>query len=165
MNGKVLVAGVGNIFLGDDAFGVEVVRRLAQRPLPNGVCVADYGIRSYDLAYALMECWELVVLVDALPRNGDPGTLYMLEPQLLDDSQVAPCVDAHSMNPVAVLQLVQALGGTPGQIIVVGCEPACVDPDEEGKFALSQPVAAAVDEAVSMVENLITCACSQRSAA
>ncbi len=155
MNGKVLVAGIGNIFLGDDAFGVEVVNRLAQRSLPGNVCVADFGIRSFDLAYALMEDWELVILVDALPRGGEPGTLYTLEPELPASDEEPPSLDAHTMNPVAVLRMVSALGGEVGRMLVVGCEPATVEPDAEGDMGLSAPVAGAVDEAVRMVEELI----------
>jgi hydrogenase maturation protease len=165
MKGKLLVAGIGNIFLGDDAFGVEVVNRLVQRPQPFGVCVVDYGIRSYDLAYALMEEWDLVILVDALPRGGDPGTLYVLEPQLPEGDEVPPSLDAHTMNPVAVLQLVSALGGKVGHMLVVGCEPSGVEPDEEGNIGLSEPVNAAVDEAVRMVEELITRAHGESAAA
>jgi hydrogenase maturation protease len=165
MQGNVLVAGIGNIFLGDDAFGVEVLNRLAQRPLPAGVCVAEYGIRSYDLAYALMEEWALVILVDALPRGGEPGTLYVLESQLPEEEEGPPSLDAHTMNPVAVLQLVSALGGKPGRLLVVGCEPARLEPDAEGNMGLSEPVEAAVDEAVRMVEELITRARSQVAAA
>jgi hydrogenase maturation protease len=165
MKDSVLVAGIGNIFLGDDAFGVEVLNRLAQRSLPLGVCVADYGIRSYDLAYALMEEWHLVILVDALPRGGEPGTLYVLEAQLPEGEEVPPSLDAHTMNPVAVLQLVSALGGKPGRMLVVGCEPGRLEPDDEGNMGLSEPVEAAVDEAVRMVEELITHARSQITAA
>ncbi len=155
MSGKVLVAGIGNIFFADDGFGVEVANRLAQRELPQGVCVVDYGIRSYDLAYALMEEWELVILVDALPRGGKPGTLYVLQPELPQEQARAPALDAHTMNPVAVLQLVTALGGSVGRMLVVGCEPAAVLPDGEGNIGLSQPVTAAVDEAVRLVQELI----------
>ncbi len=165
MGGNVLIAGVGNIFLGDDAFGVEVVNRLAQRRLPKGVCVADFGIRSYDLAYALMEDWRLVILVDALPRNGAPGTLYVLEPQIPEGEAVPPSLDAHSMNPVAVLQLVSALGGKVGKMLVVGCEPNDLEPDAQGNMGLSAPVNAAVDEAVRMVEDLVNRACSEAAAA
>jgi hydrogenase maturation protease len=165
VNDKVLVAGIGNIFLGDDGFGVEVVNRLAQQQLPTGVCVADYGIRSYDLAYALMEQWDLVILVDALPRGGKPGTLYVLEPQFPPGAQILPSLDAHTMNPVAVLQLVSALGGEPGRIVVVGCEPSCVDPDGLGNMGLSEGVSAAVDGAVRMIGDLITSARSQTTAA
>ena len=165
MNGNVLVAGIGNVFLGDDAFGVEVLDRLVQRPVPRGVCVADFGIRSYDLAYALMEDWDLVILVDALSRGGDPGTLYMLEPQLSPEAGALPMVDAHTMNPVAVLQLVAALGGKIGKMVVVGCEPGSLEPDGGGNIGLSAPVSAAVGEAVRMVEELITSARNQAVAA
>ena len=165
MTGNLLVAGIGNIFLGDDAFGVEVVNRLAQRRLPQNVCVADYGIRSYDLAYALMEEWDLVILVDALPRGGEPGTVYVLEPDLEETDNLQPSLDAHTMNPVAVLQLVRALGGEMQRLVVVGCEPAGVEPNEEGNFCLSAAVSAAVDEAVRMVEELITRARSETAAA
>jgi hydrogenase maturation protease len=155
MNGKVLVAGIGNIFLGDDAFGVEVAQRLAKRPLPEGVKVVDFGIRSYDLAYALMEDWDLVVLVDALPGEGKPGTLYVMEPELPANGEASASLDAHTMNPVAVLQMVSALGGKLGRMLVVGCEPKTVEPDEAGEMGLSAPVRAAVDEAVRVVEELI----------
>jgi hydrogenase maturation protease len=154
MNGKVLVAGIGNIFLGDDAFGVEVAQRLAARSLPEGVKVVDFGIRSYDLAYALMNDWDLVILVDALPCEGKPGTLYIMEPELPSDGDTAS-LDAHTMNPVAVLQVVSALGGRVGRMLVVGCEPASVEPDDSGDMGLSAPVSAAVDEAVRVVEDLI----------
>ena len=154
MSSNVLVAGIGNIFLGDDAFGVEVVNRLLQQRLPGNVCVIDYGIRSFDLAYALMEDWELAVLVDALPQGGEPGTLYIFEPEM-PAGDFAPSMDAHSMNPVAVLQLVKALGGEPGRILVVGCEPATVEPSAEGNLGLSAPVEAALDEAVRMVSDVV----------
>jgi len=155
--GKILIAGVGNIFLGDDAFGVEVVQRLANRALPGNVRVIDFGIRSYDLAYALMEPWELVILVDALPRGGEPGTVYTIEPQLPRsvDPPTSIAVDAHSMNPVTVLQLVRNLEGKAGPLLVVGCEPSTVEADEGGQMGLSNPVRAAVDEAVRMIEEII----------
>lgn len=155
MNGKVLVAGIGNIFLGDDGFGLEVVSRLRRRSLPHWVTVSDFGIRSYDLAYALMNDWDLAILLDALPRGNAPGTLYLLEPELPENRDTI-AVDAHSMNPVAVLQLVQAMGGQPARVLVVGCEPATLEPDPQGNFTLSAPVNAAVEEAVRMVEELIT---------
>lgn len=154
MNRKILVACVGNVFLGDDAFGVEVAKRLAGRQLPAGVSVIDFGIRSYDLAYALMNDWDLEILVDALPRGGNPGTIYVMEPEVpANVSQEA--LDAHSMNPVAVLQLVGALGGKVGRLLVVGCEPETIEPSAEGEMGLSDAVGAAVDEAVRVIENLI----------
>jgi hydrogenase maturation protease len=164
MSHKVLVACVGNMFLGDDAFGVEVAKRLAGRPLPEGVSVVDYGIRSYDLAYALMREWDQIILVDALPRGGQPGTLYSLEPELSQETPSA-AIDAHSMNPVAVLQLVNALGGSVNCMVVVGCEPGCTEPDPNGHIGLSAPVNAAVEEAVRMVEELIARARSEATAA
>jgi hydrogenase maturation protease len=165
MSGKVLVAGIGNIFLGDDAFGVEVINRLAGRKLPGDVCVVDFGIRSFDLAYALMEEWDLVVLVDALPLGGRPGTVYKFEPELPSAEQGPSSMDAHSMNPAAVLQLVRALGGDMPRVLVVGCEPAKVEPDQDGVMGLSQPVAAAVDDAVEIVEELVAQACTRAAAA
>jgi hydrogenase maturation protease len=157
-NGKILVAGIGNIFLGDDAFGVEVVQRLATRPLPLNVRVVDFGIRSYDLAYALMEPWEAVILVDAVPCGGEPGTVYLIEPDLAQivESHDDFGFDAHSMSPVAVFQLVDKLGGKVGRVMVVGCEPSTVDADVEGETGLSQPVRAAVDQAIRMIEELIS---------
>jgi hydrogenase maturation protease len=156
MKGKVLVAGIGNIFLGDDAFGIEVVKRLRNNALPEYVSVVDFGIRSYDLAYALMDPWELVILVDAVPRGGEPGTLYTIEPERAQSRDGQITLDAHSMNPVAVLQLVEALGGHAGRLLVVGCEPATVEPDQQGDFSLSEPVMAAVDEAVQMIREWIS---------
>lgn len=154
---RVLVAGIGNIFLGDDAFGVEVIRRFAQRPLPPEVRVVDYGIRGFDLAYAFMDDYDTVLLVDALPRGGPPGTLYVLEPDLnaLDTGDSELPLATHGMDPMKVLGLVKMLGGTPRSIRVLGCEPATFGSDEDPALALSPPVAAAVDEAVAMLENLV----------
>ena len=154
MSDRILVAGIGNIFLGDDAFGVEVVRRLAGAQLPDGVSVMDFGIRAYDLAFALMNEWDLTILVDALPRGGKPGTLYVMEPESpKPDDQNA--LDAHSMNPVQVLQLVGAWGGKVGRLLIVGCEPATVEANPEGRMGLSAPVETALDEAVRIIEGLV----------
>ncbi len=154
MKGRVLVAGIGNIFLGDDAFGVEVVDRLQKKALPVHVTVRDFGIRSYDLAYTLMEDWDLVILVDALPRGGKPGTLYTMEPEL-PNGEVGAILDAHTMNPVAALQLVSALGGRVRRMLVVGCEPAALDPRQDGELGLSAPVKHAVEGAIDIVESLV----------
>jgi hydrogenase maturation protease len=151
MKKRILVAGIGNIFLGDDAFGVEVVRELMQRPIPDAVCVEDFGIRSYDLAYAIMDGYEATILVDAVPRGEAAGTLYLIEPDLGQFGQPGT-VDAHSMNPVAVLQLIHALGGQPGNLYLVGCEPGVLETDEIG---LSPSVRAAVPQAVEMIKSLI----------
>ncbi len=147
---KTLVAGIGNIFNGDDGFGSEVAQRLTRRPIPDGVRVEDYGIRGVHLAYELLEGYDLVVLIDALPRGEPPGTVFVLEPEVdLDD---VPPLDSHQMDPRAVLGMVAEMGGKMGRLLLVGCEPADID---EG-IGLSPPVAAAVDAAVAMVEELIT---------
>src|ERR1700720_2419097 len=152
---RILIAGVGNIFFGDDAFGCEVAKQLADRPLPKGVRVIDFGIRSYDLAYAMMDGYDATILVDASPQGSEPGSVYLIEPDLkkLDELQ-DEAVNAHSMNPVRVLQLVRSLGGTPGWLRVVGCEPAVLDV-EEGAMGLSEKVRAAVVPAIEMIESLI----------
>lgn len=150
---SILVAGIGNIFFGDDAFGVEVARRMSARPLPPDVRVVDFGIRGYDLAYALMDRPDLTLLVDAVPLGGAPGTLYTIEPDAGDEAIAPASVEAHGLHPANVLRLVKAMGGTPGRVLVVGCEPGAVDRD--GRIGLSGPVEAAVDEAVSMIESLI----------
>jgi hydrogenase maturation protease len=153
----VLVAGIGNVFLGDDGFGVEVAQRLALRPQPKGVRVEDYGIRGYDLAYALMARPDHAILIDACPRGETPGTVFLMEPDLeqLDDPAGGAAIpDAHDMNPLNVLRLVRALGGTLGPVTVVGCEPETLGPPE-GLMGLSEPVRAAVDGAVDLIENLV----------
>jgi hydrogenase maturation protease len=155
MKSKVLVAGIGNIFLGDDAFGVEVASRLLKRPLPDSVKVKDFGIRSYDLAYALMEQWDLIILIDAIARGEAPGTLYTLEPELSVDPEISVEFDSHTMNPVSVIGLVRMMGGSVGHLLIVGCEPSTVELNEEGHLGLSAPVEAAVEEAVHIVEDLI----------
>ena len=153
---RVLVAGVGNIFLGDDGFGVEVVRRLAGRELPEGVEVVDFGIRGMDLAYALHDDYELVVFVDATPRGEKPGTVYLLEPEIEEDGEVA--LNTHGMDPVKVIKFARALGARPSRTLVVGCEPQVVVSGEdydEMLMELSEPVHAAVEEAVKLVESLV----------
>jgi len=116
---SILIAGIGNVFLADDGFGVEVARLLAQRELPPGVKVADFGIRGMDLAYALRD-YDVAIFLDAVPRGGPPGTLYVIEPEL-DGTQVGP--DAHAMDPVKVLALADGLGDPLPRVLVVGCEP------------------------------------------
>lgn len=152
---KILVAGIGNIFFGDDAFGCEVANQLARRPLPAGVRVTDFGIRSYDLAYAIMDDYDAVILVDATPQGADPGTIYLIEPDIKKlDELPEEAFNAHSMNPVRVLQLVRSLGGKPGWLRVVGCEPALLE-SEEGAMGLSEKVQSAVQPAIEMIETLI----------
>jgi hydrogenase maturation protease len=151
---KILIACVGNIFLGDDGFGVEVARRLALKTLPPEAVVKDFGIRGFDLAYALMEPCDLTILVDACARGFAPGTVFLLEPDPLDESQ--PGIEPHGMNPMNVLRMVKSLGGTPGRVLIVGCEPAELGSDNDGQLGLSEPVAAAVDEAIALIESLLS---------
>jgi hydrogenase maturation protease len=150
---RILVAGIGNIFLGDDGFGVALAGRLARRALPAGVDVVDFGIRGMDLAYALDD-YDIVVLLDASPRGDAPGTLYVVEPEL-DDAEASP--DAHGMDPVTVLALARALGGPIPRTLVVGCEPASVMTGDEEEIAaeLSDPVEGSLDAAVDLVESLL----------
>src|SRR5918997_189384 len=156
MSKRVLVAGVGNIFLGDDGFGVEVVKRLAGRELPEGVEVKDFGIRGMDLAYALQDDYELVFFVDATPRGEEPGTVYLIEPEIEEDGEVS--LDTHGMDPVKVIKLSRVLGARPTRTLVVGCEPQVVVSGEDYDdmlMELSEPVRAAVEEAVKLVESLV----------
>jgi hydrogenase maturation protease len=156
MKDQVLIAGVGNIFLGDDAFGVEVARAMAARSLPQGAVVRDFGIRSFDLAYALLDDWRAVVLVDAVSQRAAPGTLFVIEPDLNELSPEGETVpfDGHSMDPVTVLRLAHTLGEIRPRVLVVGCEPADLG-GEEGCMGLSPEVEAAIGEAVAMVEKLV----------
>src|SRR6202050_4060502 len=154
---RLLVAGIGNIFLGDDAFGVEVVRRLAGRELPSNVTVTDFGIRGYDLAYALLDGYDTTILVDACPRGAAAGTLYVIEPELSapGDAEQQEAVEAHSMNPLNVLRLAHSMGGPLKRVLLVGCEPATFGP-EEGQMGLSAPVEAVIDDAVKLVESMVS---------
>ena len=152
---RILVAGIGNIFFGDDAFGCEVAKELMKRSLPEGVCITDFGIRSYDLAYAMMDDYDATILIDASPRGEPPGTLYLIKPEMEKLDEVSDEVlDAHSMNPVRVLQLARSLGGQPRNLYVVGCEPAVLE-SADGRMGLSEKVQAAVEPGINMVEELI----------
>ena len=152
---RTMVAGVGNIFLGDDGFGVEVVRRLAGRPLPSGVEVVDVGIRGVHLAYDLLDGCDLLILVDAAARGEPPGTLSVIEVGDEDLADGPPLIDAHDLGPDAVLAIVRRLGGRPGRTLVVTCEPA----DIQVGMELSEPVATAVPEAVRLVETILEGGC------
>jgi hydrogenase maturation protease len=151
---RVLIAGIGNVFLGDDGFGVALAGRLAQRELPAGVEVVDFGIRGMDLAYAMQDAYDAVLLLDATPRGERPGTLYVIEPEL-EEGEAA--IDTHGMDPVKVLALARALGGRPPRTLVVGCEPQTrmSDDDEHVVAELSEPVRLALDEAARLVESLL----------
>lgn len=150
MTRRILVAGVGNVFLRDDAFGVEVVKLLAERPQPPGVLIKDYGIRGVHLVYELLDGYDLFVLVDAAPRGEAPGTVSVLEVELPSPG-AQPVIDAHSLTPDAIFGLLSSLGGHPGRNLVVACEPAEVD---EG-MGLTDPVRAALPHAVRAVEEIL----------
>src|SRR5271155_3769703 len=150
---NVLIACIGNIFLGDDAFGVEVARALSSRPMPENVQVVDFGIRGWDLTYALMEDHDLVILVDAVPRGQPPGTPYLIEPdanEAADGTEISPQdiqLDAHNLDPAKVMRLAAALGGKKNRILLVGCEPTPMDSEQDMAMGLSAAVQAAVPEA------------------
>jgi hydrogenase maturation protease len=151
----ILVAGIGNIFKGDDGFGVEVVARLAQRRLPDGVRVVDFGIRGIDLTYALMDGYSAAVMVDTMQHGARPGTVSVIEPEpgpLEDPADLT--FSPHDLDPAKVLRLTRMLGGDCPRLLVVACEPLTFG-DEEGSMGLSDPVAAAVDPTVMAVEALV----------
>ncbi len=160
---NVLVAGIGNIFLGDDGFGVEVAARLVGVEVPDGVRVEDFGIRGVHLAYELLDGYDALVLIDAVPMGEEPGTVAIIEPDLApsgpaeggDDGDgrdpIGQTMDAHSMSPAVVLGLLASLGGHVDRVLVVGCEPSVI---EEG-IGLSAPVASAVDRAVEAVLEVV----------
>lgn len=151
MHPPVLIAGLGNIFLGDDAFGVEVVRRLSAQALPDSVRVADFGIRALHLAYELLDGrYQTTILVDAARMGDRPGTVYLIKPDLgtlSDDPN--EFADAHAMDFTSVLRLLKLLGGNPGEIYVIGCEPLQLAEE----MGLSKPVADAVDEALKLIHD------------
>jgi hydrogenase maturation protease len=154
-NNRILIAGIGNIFFGDDAFGGEVIKELIKSRLPEGVDAVDFGIRSYDLAYAIMDGYAATILVDITARGEPPGTVYLIE---LDQEKIgsleATAPDGHSLDPVAVLRLTQSLGGQIERLYLVACEPAVLE-TEDGRIELSESVQAAVPEAVRMIQRLV----------
>lgn len=154
---SILVACVGNIFNGDDAFGVEVARRLSRVTLPDGVRVIDFGIRGIDLTYALMDGYDAVILVDAAQRGEAPGVVSVVEPDPIAAGDSIPedlALSPHELDPAKVLRLASALGGTCRRVLLVACEPLTFG-DDEGVMGLSEPVVAAVGVAAETVEELI----------
>ncbi len=163
MTRRLLIAGVGNIFLSDDGFGVEVARRLAGQRLPDWVKVADYGIRGMHLAYDLAGGFDAAILLDATQRGEEPGTVYVIKPELpasqsgppdIESLASNPMFNAHGMQPDVVFSMLAMLGEQAKDVLVVGCEPATVDYG----MGLSEPVEAAVDEAVKVVLDLVALA-------
>ncbi|HEY2495763.1 MAG TPA: hydrogenase maturation protease [Candidatus Angelobacter sp.] len=153
---RILIAGIGNIFLGDDAFGVEVIKRLATRKLPETVRVTDFGIRGFDLVYALQDGYETTILVDASPQGQLPGTVFVMEPDLNSpgSSEQQSVVETHGMNPMNVIRMAKAMNVPLKRLLVVGCEPETLG-GAEGHMGLSVTVQAALDEAVNVIENVV----------
>ncbi len=155
---SVLIAGIGNIFQGDDAFGVAVVHKLATSGFAENVRVMDIGIRGIDLGFALLDDYDLTILVDATARGGAPGTLYEIEIRAEDipyaDDQ-ACMVNAHGLDPLRVLALAKSMGAHFQKVLLIACEPLVLDCDESGEIGLSKVVQAAVDPAVQVIERLV----------
>ena len=159
---SILIAGIGNIFLGDDAFGCEVVKRLSERKWPDNVRVVDFGIRGFDLAYALLDGYDVTIFIDAAPRGEAPGTVYTIKPDVNEVPSLegqGPLLEAHGMDPLKVLNMVKSMGGEFKEILLVGCEPATFGP-EEGKIGLSEQVETAVPTAITVVESLVAKICN-----
>jgi hydrogenase maturation protease len=152
MTGRTLVAGVGNVFLRDDAFGVEVIKLLADYQPPEGVQIRDFGIRGIHLAYDLLDGCDLFVLVDTAARGEPPGTVAVIEVELPEvDRMDRPVMDAHSLTPDSIFALLASLGGRPGRSLLVACEPADISPG----MGLSEPVADALPYAAQTVKDIL----------
>ena len=152
---QILVAGVGNAWLQDDAFGGEVARRLEAQGVPSGVTVMDFGTGGLDLAYEVMRGYDSLVILDASRHGGEPGTLYVIEPQrdeFAPEIEDGEMIDPHDMDPATMLRFVRATGGWPGKVVVIGCEPGEVD---EVGLGLTPPVAAAVERALELVRETV----------
>ncbi|HZT87769.1 MAG TPA: hydrogenase maturation protease [Stellaceae bacterium] len=151
----ILIAGIGNVFKGDDGFGVAVAAALAPRPLPPEVRLVDFGIRGLDLVYALLDDCSAAILIDAVARGEPPGTLSIIEPEPGAAEEAEALLAPHAMDPQRVLRLAALLGGGCRQVMLVGCEPLSFGDPEFGAEGLSAPVAAAVPRAADLVEGLV----------
>jgi hydrogenase maturation protease len=156
MQPSILIAGIGNIFLGDDGFGCDVVRQLALRPQPDNVRIHDFGTRSLDLAFALLDPYDLVILVDAANLKTSPGSVYLIEPEVDD---VCTTSEAHVMDPTKVLALARSMGAPLKRVLLVGCQPASFSP-RDGDDGLTEVVRAAVPSAIAMVESIVLETCT-----
>jgi hydrogenase maturation protease len=155
---RVLIAGIGNIFMGDDGFGCEVAQRLSRRELPEHVDVVDFGIRAVDLSYTLTDGYDFAILLDTVKRGGAPGTVYVIEPDLSDSNGESEPgehpIAAHDMDLGSILRFVASLGKRGPHVLLVGCEPECLGGDF-GHIGLSAVVSAAVDRAAAEVQTLL----------
>ncbi len=161
---QILVAGIGNIFLGDDGFGSELARHLLSLDWTDEVRVVDYGIRGIDLAYALLDGYAAVILVDAIAGDQPPGTLRVIEPEIEGSNPASTdttLLDAHSLHPLKVLQMVRAMGGELQRIRIVGCQPGDLG-GEQGRIGLTPPVQAAMADAEKLVLKLVNAILAER---
>ena len=152
---RILIAGIGNILKGDDGFGVEVARTLAGVDLPSGVAVAEFGIRGVDLAFAITDGCETVILVDAVPSRGNPGQVSVIQPQPADLQDHSTVMQGHSLDPLSVLRWASRLAEALPEIYVVGCETVTLPPDVEFHEGLSSPVRLAVETATTVIQKLV----------
>ncbi|HVX11548.1 MAG TPA: hydrogenase maturation protease [Pirellulales bacterium] len=156
---RILIAGIGNIFFGDDAFGCEVVRRLMHEAWPEGVTVRDFGIRGLDLVYALEAAHDHVILIDAVPLGRPPGTLYVIAPDLNEidstGTAAADAWDAHAMNPVNVLRMARSSGVMLNDVLLIGCEPIPFDLDADMTSELSDAVRTQLEQAVRLTAKIV----------
>lgn len=155
---QLLIAGLGNVFRGDDAFGVEVVKRLADHEFPSHVDVVDFGINGIDLVYALLDRYDAALLFDTFHQDGPPGSIYVVEPEF-HDSDPGQSIDLlltpHELDPAQVLRMVRAMHGRCRRIALIGCEPADFGDEWEGKMGCTDAVTAAVEVAVGMTARLV----------
>jgi hydrogenase maturation protease len=152
---RILIAGIGNIFLNDDAFGIHVAQLLARRPLPPGVRVVDFGIRGLDLAYSLLEDWEALVVLDLASTGEPPGTLRIIEPPAFDHPGENIGISGHSLDLPQALRLARSMGGHTPRVLIIGCEPGPMDPDGDLATDLSPQVRAAIAPAAELAESLV----------
>jgi hydrogenase maturation protease len=152
---RVMIAGVGNMFMKDDGFGGAVIKKILYKKFPEGVEVKDFGTGGLKLAYDLMKGYDGLILIDASARGEKPGTLYVIEPKEDDinpDLEKGGPIDPHGADPATVLRFVKSIGSWPAKVLIVACEPETV---EDFEIGLSGPVSAAIDNAAEMVENII----------
>jgi hydrogenase maturation protease len=150
-----MIAGVGNIFMKDDGFGSEVIKKILHKAFPEGVEIKDFGTGGLKLAYDLMKGYDGLILLDASARGEQPGTLYVIEPAENDidgNLENGTIIDPHGSDPATVLKFVKSIGAWPAKVLIVACEPQNVDDFEIG---LSEPVNAAIDKAIELVEEII----------
>lgn len=152
---RILIAGIGNVFKGDDGFGVEVARALSRISLPDDVVVIDFGIRGVDLAFAITGGCEIAILVDAMQRGDEPGSVCVIRPEPAELRGPAVAVQGHNLDPLSVLRWASGIADSLPDVYVVGCEPAEVPDEEELVEGLSPPVQAAVGQAIELIQNLI----------